>query len=115
MLEFATDSLGPLNTLGPLFGGLVVIIWLAWRLFWKVDRRSQLELALKDKTIKELTEKLDIERTKRFEAQETAANSQARETALVTRVSDLVDLSNRLREDIASLRTDLRTLREGIQ
>jgi hypothetical protein len=115
MLEIATDSLGPLQTFGPLLGGFGIVIWLGWRLFWKVDRRSQMELAIKDKRIKELeleleTERtkhnneLNIERTKRFAEENARARAEARETSLETQIADLAAQVNRLREEVRRLR-----------
>lgn len=40
-----------IQTLGPLFGGSLIVIWMGWRLFWKIDRRSQYELAIKDRAV----------------------------------------------------------------
>jgi uncharacterized coiled-coil protein SlyX len=127
MTETVADTsgfLGSVQTFGPLLGGFGIIIWLGWRLFWKVDRRSQMELSLKDKRIKELENKLSeegakheseltVERTKRYSAEESLAKANAREGSLETQIQELAEQVARQATNIASLREEVRRLREG--
>lgn len=115
MINDIGGSLGALQTFGPLLGGFGIVIWLGWRLFWKVDRRSQMELAVKDKRIKDLETELEserakslaeinIERTKRFAEESARARAEARETSLETQIQELAQQVNRLRDEVRRLR-----------
>lgn len=102
-----SSVLGPAQTFVPLLGGFGVLIWLVWRLFWKVDRRSQMELSSKDKEIAFLTLDRDKERTLRFAAEERAVKAESRESALEARLQDLTDQISELRAEVGRLRSQL--------
>ncbi len=117
-MDAATDSLGALQTFGPLLGGFGLIIWLGWRLFWKVDRRSQLELAAKDKTIAaretriaSLEGEVETEKQKRFAAEALLAKANAREGSLETQIAELGAQVARSREEVRALREEVQLLR----
>jgi cell division protein FtsB len=101
------DLTGSIQAWVPVLGGFGALIWLIWRLFWKVDRRSQQDLAMKDVEITRLTTALEHERDLRHKAEDEASKAKARETALVSSISDLKDQINELRAEVSRLRVEL--------
>lgn len=109
-----TSVLSSFKDILPLTSGLGLLIWLFWRLFWKMDRRSQMELAAKDKEIVNITAERDKERILRFaadersnESKERASRADSREAAREARLQDLTDQIVELRAEIVRLRTQL--------
>lgn len=91
----------------PVLGGFGLLIWLVWRLFWKVDRRSQQELATKDKKIADLTTAFEVERTARLAAQQETANVKAEAPSMVAQIKALTEKVNELTAEVQSLRQQL--------
>lgn len=98
------SAIGNVQTWVPLLGGFGVLIWLVWRLFWKVDKRSQQDLAIKDAEIIRLTARVESERQLRFRAEERATTAESREKSLEAQISDLSDQIKELRDEVGRLR-----------
>lgn len=108
--------LGTLQTWVPVLGGFGVLVWLVWRLFWKVDMRSQQEIAAKNNEITKLKKEADDERANRLKAEERASRAESRERSMEFSISDmkneLTGLRDQLKEQnelIVKLQNQIRT------
>lgn len=103
------------NQLIPVVGGVVVLIWLVYRLFFLVDRRSQQDAAVKDSEIRELKKVVEKERQLRYDAEDRASRAESRETTLEQRVTDLTASLAEVREEVRLLRENVKLLKSVVQ
>jgi hypothetical protein len=102
-----TTILNIVGAASPIVAGIVAIVWLLWRLFWKVDRRSQQEVLNLIKRNKVLETEISEERTLRFAAEVNLARANAREAFWETQESELHEQISRITTRNRSLEQQL--------
>lgn len=95
------------NVVMPAVAGMVLVVWSAWKLFWKVDRRSQQEIAAKNIEIARLSKDLEEERRRRFEAEERAAVAETQNSSMVAQIQSLTNQVHELRNEVVRLREQI--------
>lgn len=96
-----------IQTVVPILGGFGALIWVAWRLFWKVDMRSQKEISAKDTLIKERDKAISDERALRFAAEDKAAKMEIANDRLTEQIKNLTTQIKGLKEELERLREQL--------
>ena len=109
------------NFFGPVVCGFGLIIWMGWRVFWKVDQRTRMELSAKDKQLAAASRALDdkeaevvLERTKRFAAEEELSRRIAQSNSFEERIKDLAERIGRQAEEIKTQAEEIKNLRQEV-